>query len=135
MPLHHERSGAGRDEISHTLLVKSFFRSAQATTCMTTSVQEESQSEIAILYRQRRTQPVISSVYCKRNDHHERWCGMGDAIDERTISAHIGRRGKLEHSRNDPPLGDEGAIQRSAHVQKLQSAKAKARSKSFQTDV
>ena len=38
---------------------------------MTTSVRNESQSEIAILYRQRRTQPVISSVYCKRNDHIE----------------------------------------------------------------
>lgn len=48
------------------------------------------------------------------------------AIFERTISALVGRRGKLEHSRNDPPLGDERAIQRSARVQRLQSAKAKA---------
>lgn len=52
-------------------------------------------------------------------------CDVG-AIFERTISALVGRRGKLEHSRNDPPLGDERAIQRSARVQRLQSAKAKA---------
>jgi hypothetical protein len=33
------------------------------------------------------------------------------------ISTHAGRGEKLEHRRNDPPLGDERAIEWSARVQ------------------
>lgn len=110
-----------------------WFMLAQATSWITTIVKNESQSEIAILYRQRITQPVISSVYCKR-----KWssCEEGEVSRERescerTISVLVGRKEKLEHPRNDPPLGDERAIEWSAHVQSLSNAKANAWSSSF----
>ena len=45
---------------------------------------------------------------------------------ERTISTHSGRGEKLEHRRNDPPLGDERAINWSAHVRGVKNVKTNA---------
>jgi hypothetical protein len=50
---------------------------------------------------------------------------------QRTISVLFGRKEKLKHPRNDPPLGDERAIEWSAHVQSSSNAKANALSSSF----
>ena len=38
---------------------------------------------------------------------------------KRTISAHAGRGEKAEHPRNDPPLGDERSMKKSALVQSM----------------
>lgn len=66
----------GRDVgAQHTLPVSKSFNAVSegSSTSGNTSNWIKSPSEIAILYLQRkRSQPVISSVYCKRNDHHER---------------------------------------------------------------